>query len=82
MVAAACLLSAGCASTRQSGVPAQPGVVVEGEVVRPTGSRLSHVVQKGNPAGIANDMPGTVTNTRGIERDQNDILPQGPIGGL
>jgi hypothetical protein len=81
MVAAACLLSAGCASTRQPGVPAQPGVIVEGEVVRATGSRLSQVVQKGGPAGIAKDMPGVVTNGRGLEREQNDMQPQSPIGG-
>jgi hypothetical protein len=82
MLSAACLLSSGCASTRQSNAPDPQGVIVECEVVHPTGSRLSKVVPKGNPAGIAKDMPGTVTGTRGIERDQNDILPQGPMGGL
>jgi hypothetical protein len=81
LVAAACFLSAGCATTGQSNVPDPRGVIVEGELVRPTGSRLSHVVQKGAPAGIANDMPGTATSGRVLEREQNDILPQGSIRG-
>ncbi len=82
MLAVTPLLNLGCASTRRSATPDPQGVVVEGELVQSTGSRISHVVKKGNNGGVANDMPGTVTGTKGLEREQNDMIPQSPISGL
>ena len=81
LLATAVLLIFGCATNRQSQAPEPRGIIVEGEVIQPTGSRISHVVKKGDPAGIANDMPGTVNGTRDLAHEQNDIAPQFPVGG-
>ncbi len=68
-------IAAGCAqSAHQRYSPT--AVYVEGEVVQQTGSRISHVVRKGGPAGIAEDRPGMVSGTGRIEHEQNDMLSQ------
>ncbi len=81
-VGIAALLAGGCATANQRAHgTAAATETVEGEAAYPTGSRISHVVRKGAPAGIAKDMPGGVTSSRNIEREQNDFQPQMPVGG-
>ena len=81
LVTLAGLLAGGCATTNPPANGATAGATVEGEAAYPTGSRISHVVRKGAPAGVAKDMPGGSTGTTNIEREQNDFRPQFPITG-
>ena len=66
---------AGCATSADRG-PEPTGIVVEGEVVQQTGSRISHIVRKDGPAGIAADRPGMVSGSGRIQSEQNDFRSQ------
>jgi len=68
-------IAAGCVTSANRGT-APAAVYVEGEMAQQTGSRISHVVRKGGPAGIAEDRPGMVSGTGRIEHEQNDMLSQ------
>lgn len=74
----------GCAAVRRSAESRSGAeeyrIIVPGELVRPTGSRISRVVPKNGPAGVARDMPGFISGSGYIGREQADMMPQKPMG--
>lgn len=74
------VLAAGCATdpSKHAQTPAD-AVYVEGETVTPTGSRISHTVRKGQPAGVAGGMAGGVVGGGTIAHEQNDVNAAGQL---